>query len=291
MRVLDSHLHLWDPSRLDYPWLEGPLLARLSVDELQAVAGPADADRGFVFVQADCREDQYLEEVDWVASIAGRVNVRGIVAGARLDRDAGAVERHLDALAARPLVVGVRHLLQGEHGGFAASAAFRRGAAALAARGLSFDACVRGTAQLRDVVGLARALPELRIVLDHVGKPAVGTASAPRPADPEWSRLLHELGERPNVSCKLSGLPAEAGGEWSAAQLAPFLDAALSAFGAERMLFGSDWPVSALVVQRQALDEHAYRAWRDTVADWARDRAVDADAVLWRNAERVYGLN
>ncbi|MDP3952846.1 amidohydrolase [Microbacterium sp.] len=293
MRVLDSHLHLWDPSLLDYPWLEGPLRARFAQEEIAAAVGAVDDERGFVFVQADCLEAQYLDEIDWVTSLADQVGVRGIVAGARLDRGAETM-RHLDAVAGRPLVVGVRHLLQGEADGFAGTPAFRAGAAALADRDLTFDACVRGEAQLSDVLMLVTEMPQLRVVLDHLGKPAVGTATAPEAPSSEWSASMHVLGAHPQVFCKLSGLPAEAGGSWSAEQLEPFFDIALSAFGPERLMVGSDWPVSAVTASGwnggdgAALDAGAFGAWTDAVASWATARHLDVDAIMWRNAERFY---
>ncbi len=301
MRVLDSHLHLWNPSVLEYPWLEGPLRARFAAEELATAIGDVDGERGYVFVQADCLEAQCLDEVDWVTSLAEQVGIRGIVAGARLDRGPETAHR-LDAVAARPLVVGVRHLLQGEADGFAGTPAFRAGAAALADRDLTFDACVRGEAQLREVILLAEEMPALRLVLDHLGKPSVGTGTVPEAPSSEWSASIHALGTHPQVFCKLSGLPAEAGGAWTAEQMEPFFDVALSAFGPERLMIGSDWPVSAVTASGwnggngaaldagagAALDAGALGAWTDAVTSWATARHLDVDAILWRNAERFY---
>ena len=278
MRAVDAHLHLWDPELLEYAWLTGSLLRPFGPDELDAaLAGIPDAP-GFVFVQAECAPAQSIAEVDWVSSLASRVGVRGIVARAPLE-DPAETDRHLAAYAERPIVVGVRRLLQSEPDGFAARPGFRAAAQAVASAGLTFDACVQAH-QLPDVVALADAVPDLTIVLDHLGKPAVGSADAAAPAaGTPWASALAELAERPNVVCKLSGLPAEARGEWSAAQLRPFLDVALEAFGPERLLFGGDWPVSG-----------PYDRWLDTVSAWARDRIGDPDAVLAANAERVYAL-
>ena len=261
MRVVDAHLHLWDPEVLTYDWLEGPLLRSFGPDELDlALQDTPDADCGFVFVQAECAPEQTVAEVDWVASLAARVPLRGIVARAPLE-DLAATDGLLAELAERPLVVGVRRLLQSEPDGFSAAPRFRAAARAVAAAGLTFDAGVRWT-QLPDVVELADAVPDLTIVLDHLGKPEVGSADAPDPADgTPWAESLRDLAERPNVWCKLSGLPAEADGEWTAAQVRPFLDVALDAFGPDRLLFGSDWPVSG-----------PYGRWLETVASWLDDR-------------------
>lgn len=297
MHVIDSHLHLWDPQQLRYEWLEGPLAWRFGeIELLHARIAAADTDAA-IFVQAECVERQFLDEVRWVDEIADAAGVIAIVAGARLDRGE-ATSAHLDALAAHERVVGVRHLLQGEPDGFARSAAFVTGAGEVAARGWTFDACVRSE-QLPDVAALAASVPDLRIVLDHLGKPAVGTAASPSAPTAAWLRDLQDVARHPLVVCKLSGLPAEAGGDWSAAQVEPFLDAAADAFGAERLMWGSDWPVS-VIGPAEAGDPHApadgsaaYQPtarsrWADVVAGWATARGHDLDAIMWANAERFY---
>ncbi|UWF77349.1 MULTISPECIES: amidohydrolase family protein [Microbacterium] len=286
MRVLDSHLHLWDPGRLDYDWLDGALDGRFAADELAAARlGDAGAEAA-VFVQAECVEGQHLDEARWVAEIADEVGVRAIVAGARLDRGRETSE-HLAALDGVGLVAGIRHLLQDEPPGLATTPVFLDGAREVAARGWTFDACVRAPG-IGDVAALATAVPELPIVLDHLGKPAVGTARAPLEPAASWRRDLGELARHPQVCGKLSGLPAEAGGDWDAAQLAPFLDAALEAFGPERLMWGSDWPVSA--VGPAGYDRTSRAAWFEAVATWARARELDLDALFWGNAARFYGI-
>ncbi|MBO0981536.1 amidohydrolase [Microbacterium sp. SD291] len=297
MRVLDSHLHLWDPEVLEYTWLEGPLAYAFADLELEHARIDGVRDEAAVFVQAECVERQHLDEVRWVESIAPQAGVRAIVAGARLDRGA-ATTAHLDALAASRFVVGVRHILQGEQDGFAVSSAFVAGAREVAARGWSFDICIRDR-QLPEAARLAQAVPELRMVLDHLGKPVVGTAGSPQAPSAGWVSDLHALARHPQVFCKLSGLPSEAGGDWSAAQVQPFLDAAADAFGADRLMWGSDWPVSA-IGPAEAGDPHApadgsptyqYTArdrWARVVADWATARGFDVDAIMWRNAAEFY---
>jgi L-fuconolactonase len=298
MRVLDSHLHLWDPEVLTYTWLEGPMAYRFAELEHELARLQQAEPEKCVFVQAETVEDDFLDEVRWVAGLAPALGVVGIVAGIRLDRGTDTVA-HLEGLAAEPLVVGVRHNLQGEPDGLAVSAAFVTGAREVAARGLTFDACVRAD-QLPEIARFAGAIPELQIVLDHLGKPAVGTAAAPLAPSAEWARDLAEIARHPHTSCKLSGLPGEAGGDWSAEQLEPFLDVAADAFGVERLMWGSDWPVSAIGPAEPG-DPHApedgsatYQPtarsrWADAVIAWAESRGHDLDALLWHNAEQFYG--
>ncbi|QDE36121.1 hypothetical protein FIV50_15795 [Microbacterium foliorum] len=297
MRILDSHLHLWSPSTLTYTWLEGPLAWEFAALEIEHSPIDVATVEKSVFVQAGTIEDDFLAEVRWVVEQADEVGVVGIVAGARLDRGTDTTA-HLEGLAAEPLVVGVRHDLQIEPDGLAVSAAFVTGARELAARGWTFDACVRA-AQLPEIARLAGAVPELRIVLDHLGKPEVGTADAPVVPTMEWVRDLDDLARHPNTWCKLSGLPAEAGGDWSAEQLHPFLDAAADAFGVERLMWGSDWPVSVIGPAEEGdpyapedgsptYQPTARSRWADAVIAWAERRGHDVDAIMWRNAEAFY---
>lgn len=274
MTIVDAHLHLWDPSLLDYDWLEGRLLRPHGVDELAA----ADFEGGVVeriFVQAECRPDQARAEVAWVSALAARAAIVGIVAYAPLEQGPDAAAGLLGEYAVHPGVVGVRRLLQGEAAGFTASSEFRASARRLAEHGLVFDACVVPD-QLGEVTTLADAVPELSIVLDHLGKPAA--AAAPTEA---WATAIAELAQRPNVAVKLSGLPAEAGEGWTAAQMHPYLDVCLDAFGGDRLIYGSDWPVSEPMPR-----------WRTAVTEWAMDRlgADGAAAALGGNARRLYGV-
>lgn len=259
---------------LRYDWLDGRLARRFGVAERRdAEAEAGAAERACVFVQAECVVGDSLAEVDWVSGLAPDLGVRGIVARLAME-DRGGVQDELAALAERPLVVGVRRLIQDEAPGFASSDGFVAAARLVAQAGYTFDACVRHH-QLPEVIALADAVPELRIVLDHLGKPDVSDAPSAT-----WLRDLRALAERPHVTCKLSGLPAEAGDGWTPERVTPFLDAALDAFGPDRLLFGGDWPVS-----------WPYADWEKFVRQWIDTTAPDhADAVFWTNAERSYQL-
>lgn len=285
MRAIDSHLHLWDPEALTYTWLEGPLAWRFAEEEIDADQIDGLDEEAAIFVQAETDEQDFVAEVNWVDSIALAAGVVAIVAGARLDRGPQ-TEAHLAALAEHERVIGVRHLLQGEPDGFARREDFIAGARAVASRGWTFDACVSAH-QLSDVTALAVAVPELPIVLDHLGKPAIGTADAALRPSAEWLRDLSDLARHPQVCCKLSGLPAETGGVWTDAQVEPFLDAALEAFGPERLMWGSDWPVSSIADDYVAGSRDR---WFRTVADWAASRGVSPEALFWDSALAFYGI-
>lgn len=274
MRVVDAHVHLWDPSRLRYTWLDGTELDRLiDASTLRAASGMVT---DFVVVQADCADTQGLAEVGWLVEQSGQLpGLRGIVAFAPLEQGAG-VRGYLGTLRAIPSVVGVRRLIQDERPGFAVADRFLDGVAALADFELTFDVCVRSS-QLDEVIELVRRAPDVQFLLDHVGKPRIG-------ADPSrWRLQIAELAARRNIVCKLSGLMTEiVSGPTGAEAVEPYLAHALTEFGPDRCLFGSDWPVMTLAA--------SYSDWLDLVVSLVPGED-DRRAVLAETAERVYGLS
>ncbi|WP_395243525.1 amidohydrolase family protein [Agromyces sp. MMS24-K17] len=286
--LLDTHVHVWDPTRLDYLWLAG--LPALDHPFLPAEVDRADgATARMVFVQADCRADQSLDEAHWVAGLAADwPELAGIVAAADL-RSASLAE-HLDALAdiggpdGTRLVRGIRHLLQGEPVEAFADPALRRGLELLAERGIPFDACVVHP-QLDALADLLDAVPELDVVLDHVGKPPVD-AGLDSDAGRAWADALDRLADRPGTHVKLSGLAAEASDRASLdAHADAFLARALDAFGADRAMLGSDWPVSARLGAGGSFAD-----WAARVRRVAEDGGHEWAAIAGGTGARVYGL-
>ena len=176
----------------------------------------------------------------WSSSRVNCPGLRGIVAFAPLERGAKEVQDHLSALRDIPSVVGVRRLIHDERPGFAVADRFLDGVAALADFELTFDVCVRSS-QLDEVIELVRRTPDVQFVLDHVGKPRIGV-------DPSrWRLQIAELAARRNIVCKLSGLMTEiVSGPTGVEVVEPYLAHALAAYGPDRCLFGSDWPVMTL---------------------------------------------
>jgi predicted TIM-barrel fold metal-dependent hydrolase len=274
--IVDAHLHFWDPHARHHDWLTAH-------PSLQQRFGPDDLDTGgheligAVFVQADCREDEALDEVGWVERLAEAYPfVSGIVAYAPLHRGRTA-ERQVARLAARPLVVGVRRLLQGQPTEAITASAFVRGVRMLSDWGLTFDLCVTHD-QLPAAIELVRACPRTVFVLDHLGKPPVASGQAG-----PWRDDLRRLATYPNVACKLSGLSTEAAQGWRPSDIRPYLEYGLEVFGPERCMVGSDWPVATLgtTVER----------WFDLVLDVIAELSADDQAaVLWRTATTTYDL-
>ena len=267
--ILDAHIHLWDPAKLDYRWLEGSLRRRFGPSELLANA-PRVAE--FIFVQADCAADQGMQEIDWVRQIAGGW-LRGIVGFAPIERGAG-VEPVLAELTARPEVVGVRRLLQDEEPGFALQAGFFEGLTRVSARDFTFDACIRRH-QLEELTAVAARLPQLRIVLDHLGKPQVH-----REDWAAWRRDLERLAANPNVFCKLSGLLTESGEDnWSTETVRRYLSQAIEVFGPQRCMFGSDWPVMTL--------KGSYAEWLEIVLGLLDEYSMQERVNMLRETARA----
>lgn len=267
MTLVDTHVHVWDTTRLRYPWLEAN-------PELPRVAGPVDTGTLAIFVQADCVPEQGIAEVRYVESLDCPA-LAGIVAFAPLE--AGTVSSALEELAARPLVVGIRRLLQDEPAGFATSASFVAGLTSVARQGLVFDATVRAD-QLDEVALVSQAVPELLIVLDHLGNPplAEGLDSA---AGRDWLRGIRALASQPTVVAKLSGAVAV-----DTRRGRSFALAALDAFGPYRLLLGSDHP---LTVRNNA---EAYQQWATTADAGLGLTAGERAAVRLETAIRTYGL-
>lgn len=274
MQIIDSHVHFWDPGNLRYPWLDG-------VQALNRPFLPADlaADAegielaGVVFVQADCLPEQGLEEARWVASLENAPDA--IVAFAPLEQG-DTVRPHLEQLAGMSRVQGVRRLLQDEALGFATQPDFIQGVRLLVEYDLSFDICIRHF-HLPDVIKLVERCPDVRFVLDHLGKPGIKA----REID-TWQRNIELLAQYPNVNCKLSGMVTEASAEWTSADLRPYVDAVVSAFGYGRLMYGSDWPVVRLAA--------TYQRWWDALTQLVSREETDQKRLFYDNAKAFYHI-
>lgn len=279
--IIDSHLHLWDPTKFRYAWLDDfPLLNRsyLANDFHAASAGCEVV--GGVFVQCDCLPEESLAEAQWVASLVKKgLAVKSIVAHAPVEVGAS-VRSHLVELARIPLVHGIRRILQGEKvPGVCLQPAFIAGVQALAEFNFSFDICMRCD-QLPDAIALVRACPQVSFVLDHFGNPNIKTKTM----EP-WRSQISELSQLTNVCCKLSGIVTLVDNKNETPKdLIPYVEHVISSFGTNRVLFGGDWPVVLLASE--------YRNWVETAQLLlAHLPAIDQKKILHDNAVKVYRLN
>ncbi|MEU4114862.1 amidohydrolase family protein [Kitasatospora sp. NPDC028055] len=279
-RIIDAHHHVWDLTVRPQPWITGedlaPLARSFTADDLAAEARAAGV-AGTVVVQTVCVPE---ETPELLALAAGSGLVAGVVGWT--DLTAPDVADALAALRALPggdRLVGIRHQVQEEPDPrWLLRPDVRRGLLAVAAAGLAYDLVLRPH-QLPAAVLAAAGLTGLTFVLDHLGKPPIATgAVAP------WAADLRRLAALPNTVCKLSGLVTEAApGRWRTEDLRPYADTALDAFGPQRLLFGSDWPVCTLEAGYPEVVRIADRLTGEL-------SPAEQQAVFHDNAARVYGL-
>ena len=277
---IDSHQHFWRYSEAEYPWI-GAGMERIARDflpaDLAAVAKPQCVG-GSVAVQAR----QSLVESRWLLELADADPfVRGVVGWVDL-RDPDVV-RQLEPLAAHPRFVGVRHVVQDEPDNrFLIGEAFVRGLKQLRRFDLTYDLLLYPE-QLPAAVELVGMLPEQPFVLDHLAKPRIAQGAA-WSGFAGWRRDIEALAAHDNVMCKVSGMVTEAAWRgWKPADFVPSLDVVLTAFGPERLMFGSDWPVCLVAAE--------YADVVGIVRDYFGRATVDEQAGIFGDTvTRFYGL-
>lgn len=273
---IDTHQHFWKYNDRDYVWMTAGT-DKLRKDHLPAdllpLIGPADIS-ATVAVQAR----QSLEESTWLLQLADEhAFIRAVVGW--VDLSSERVVEQLELLAQRAKFRGVRHVVHDEpDDGFMLRESFLNGLSQLRRFGLTYDLLLfpRHLPIACDVV---KRFPEQLFVLDHIAKPPVRA----REIEP-WARDLKRLAGFANVFCKLSGLVTEARWDsWEARDFEPYLDVALSAFGAHRLMIGSDWPVCTLAGD--------YKSVINLVADYIGRLSGDEQrAILEENPMKVYSI-
>ncbi|MEJ6394208.1 amidohydrolase family protein [Gymnodinialimonas sp. 2305UL16-5] len=247
---IDAHQHFWQISRGDYDWMSDEVAA-IRHDILPPDLAPLLARHdiaGTVVVQAAAT----LAETEFLLGLAQDNRfIKGIVGWVDLD-DIAAPEA-LDHLSQSPVFKGVRPMLQDiSETDWIARPRVLDNLAQLAKRGLRLDALVTPR-HLPILAKVAQSCPDLPIVIDHCAKPVIAQGAD---AGSGWRDDMARLAQLPNVMCKISGLPNEAGPGWSATGLRQVVDHVLEEFGPDRLMWGSDWPVLNLAGD--------YAGWRDT---------------------------
>jgi L-fuconolactonase len=274
MRI-DSHQHFWRFNPADYGWMKSGWPIRrdfLPVDLEQALRA-RNLD-GCVAVQAR----QSLAESRWLLELAaGASIIRGVVGW--VDLCSPRLEEELNQFAPHPRFVGVRHVVQDEpDDAFMLRKDFQGGIGRLRRFGLTYDLLVFPR-QLPAAMALAERFPEQPFVLDHLAKPPIKDGGLS-----PWREQIRQLAKLPNVSCKVSGLVTEADWQhWRAQDFKPYLDVAFEAFGPDRLMFGSDWPVCLLAGSYESVFELA----QNYVGGLG---TVTAAKFFGGNAAKIYGL-
>ncbi len=278
MKVIDAHHHLWKYSQTEYGWMDGkPVLQHDQlIPELTGIAAENGVD-GFVTVQAR----QSVEETAWLLQLAEQTQLIRAVVGWVPLRDAHQLSECIERFAGSRLLKGVRHVVQDELDDyFILGADFNRGISALSGTGWVYDILIFGK-HLKNTITFVDAHPNQAFVLDHIAKPTIQAGSMDR----QWENDFRELAKRTNVTCKFSGVATEVrDSSWTIETIRPYWDVALEAFGPERLMYGSDWPVCLL--------RTSYADWKSTVAKLAGELNQREQDAFWSgNAIRAYSLD
>jgi len=276
MRI-DSHHHFWRYSAGEYGWISdamGVLRKDYMPADLQREIAGVGID-GVVSVQAR----QSTQETAWLLDLAESNGfIKGVVGWVPLV--SADVSRELERFSGRTKLKAVRHVLQDEpDDDYMLRGDFDRGIGLLKEHGLRYDILIFER-HLRQAITLVDRHPELTFILDHVAKPRIREDLIS-----PWRENMKELARRPNVYCKLSGMATEGDhATWTAEQLRPYMQVALDAFGAKRLMFGSDWPVCVLAV--------SYRRWYELETEFVAPLSSgERKRIMGETAVEAYGID
>jgi L-fuconolactonase len=275
LRTIDSHQHFWEYDPAEYPWMkpDWPIRRSFLPPDLEPLLHKSGFD-GCVAVQAR----QTLKETEWLLQLAARYPfIAGVVGW--VDLRSPDVSKQLEAFQGNKHLVAVRHVVQDEPDDrFMLGRDFLRGIGALKNFELAYDILIFPR-QLPAAIELAHRFPDQPFVLDHIAKPFIKDQQI----EP-WRSQIRELAEAPNVFCKLSGMVTEARWQtWKDEDFRPYLDVVWEAFGADRLMIGSDWPVCLLSAE--------YKPAMDVIQKFlGQFSAEDQEKVLGANAIRFYRL-
>lgn len=273
MRI-DSHQHFWNYTQKEYPWMPECIQSDHLPEDLELILEAGELD-GCISVQAR----QTVEETEWLLGLAEKHNIiKKVIGWVPLCEDQGG--EALERLASHEKLAGVRHVIQDEEeDDFIMRPDFNAGVAKTGRQNLIYEILIYGR-HLKHAINFADIHPEQSLVLDHIAKPTIKSGEF----DVDWAKNIHELAQRPNVTCKLSGMANEVRDPtWNAAVLRPYFETAIDAFGPSRLMFGSDWPV--------CLVRTSYARWLGTVEGMISGLSRDEQAaIMGGNAARIYGI-
>lgn len=274
---LDSHQHFWKYDPAQHVWMNDDM-AVLRRDYLPPELKPLLAAAGFdgtIAVQAR----QMVEETEWLLKLAEEHDfIKGVVGW--VDLRSPQLREQLEKFSKHPKLRGVRHVVHDEpDDNFMLRPEFRRGIGQLHEFGLTYDLLLFPK-HLPVAVEVVREFSAQPFVLDHIAKPAIRDSQVS-----PWQEDLKRLAEFPNVFCKLSGLVTEAKWQqWQAQDFHRYLDIVIAAFGTERVMLGSDWPVCTL--------SGNYSSTMKIATDYIRKFPAEVrEQILGGNCARFYGLN
>jgi L-fuconolactonase len=273
---IDSHQHFWRYDAARDAWITDSMaiLKRDFLPEHLAVELTANGIDASIAVQADQSENETTFLLDLAEN---NERIAGVVGW--VDLLSSRVSERLEYFSHFSKLRGFRHIAQAEPDDrFLAREQFVKGIAQLRAFGFTYDVLIYPR-QLPAAVDLVTRLPEQRFVIDHMAKPEVKSAKTS-----PWAAQMREIAQNKNVFCKISGLVTEADWKhWKADDFKPHLDVVFSAFGADRLMFGSDWPVCLLAA--------TYEQVKQLIDNYVKEFSQsDQEKIFGGNAARFYGL-
>ncbi|MCO5237607.1 MAG: amidohydrolase family protein [Chitinophagaceae bacterium] len=274
MTCIDTHVHFWKYDRKRDAWMDDMKILQQDYipQSIEPVLRRNDVE-GCVAVQADQAE----VETRFLCELAKtHPFIKGVVGW--IDLCADNVEERLQHFSEHTIIKGYRHIVQSEPNDFLLRKDFQRGVKMLKAFNYTYDILIYHY-QLRPTLEFVSRLPDQPLVIDHCAKPDIK-----RKEIDNWSRLMREIAQNPNVYCKLSGLFTEANWKaWSAGDFYPYLDVVFDAFGTDRLMYGSDWPV--------ILVSGMYVQWKSLLEKYMENyEPEEREKVFGLNALRFYNL-
>jgi L-fuconolactonase len=281
VRIVDTHVHLWDLTRLRLPWIEKgtPLARSFVIKDYQAAIDGLNVVKG-IYMEVDVDPKQLTDEAEYVLDICRQGNtplVAAVIGGRPTDEG---FRQYVLRFRGNRYLKGVRQVLHSTTAkqGFCLTPAFVQGVQLLGDAGLSFDLCMRPT-EIADAAKLVEACPNTRFILDHCGNGPVYAKDRT-----QWQRDMETLARHSNVVCKISGIIVQARERWTADDLAPVINHTLNTFGPDRVMYAGDWPVCTRMA--------TYRQWVEALRSIVRARSAEDQRKLFHdNAVRFYGLS
>ena len=273
--IIDSHQHFWKYNPIRDHWIDDTMKVirkDFLPKDLKLILDDNKVD-GCIAVQADQSEEETIFLLECAKE---NLFIKGVVGW--VDLKAKNVEERLEYFSENNLFKGVRHIVQAEKDDFILRKDFQNGISKLEKFGLTYDILVYPK-QLSATIKLVKEFPLQPFVLDHIAKPKISEN-----LDKQWLTHIQDLAMYQNVCCKISGLFTETEDfKWRESDFAPFLDAVVDAFGVDRILFGSDWPVCLLAVE--------YKKTLEIITNYFQEYSSEDKAKIFGgNAIRIYNV-
>lgn len=279
-KLVDAHIHLWDLHKLSYPWLSS--VPEIRQDYLLKDYFSATVEKeieAMVFVQAECKSEQFLDELKWIQSIAdSEKRLKGIIPWAPI-HTGNSVESILEEFKKDHRIKGVRHIIQSEiDPAFCQSQKYIDGVRLLGQYELHFELTI-DPLQFPAVMKLVEQCPDTKFILDHIGNPDISNLRLS-----PWKDYLKEFADSGSHFCKFSNLVCNADLQnWTIKDLKPFSETVIEVFGAERLIWGSDWP--------HALRASSWNRWYSASVELVKEFTENEKQLFYReNAINFYRL-